>query len=127
MSRARLAQEKLTLPLYYLKMLPFCLYFVASVITGFHIYSLLALTVYGVPFNPLELVSLLGSFLLLIAACISLFRPYAAARVALIACLLIWSFYAPATANLVRNGFLRHKTVSCTYQYGWDATPSIDR
>jgi hypothetical protein len=122
-----LAQEKLTLPLYYLKMLPFCLYFVASVITGFHIYSLLALTVYGVPFNPLELVSLLGSFLLLIAACISLFRPYAAARVALIACLLIWSFYAPATANLVRTGFHRHKAVSCNYQYGWDATPSIDR
>src|ERR1700734_1947398 len=108
-------------------MLPFCLYFVASVITGFHIYSLLALTVYGVPFNPLELVSLLGSFLLLIAACISLFRPYAAARVALIACLLIWSFYAPATANLVRAAFHRHKVVSRNQKYGWDATPSIDR
>ncbi|MFZ0293491.1 MAG: hypothetical protein WAL52_07785 [Candidatus Sulfotelmatobacter sp.] len=107
-------------------MLPFCLYFVASVITGFHVYALLALTLYGAPFNPLELVSLFGSFLLLIAACISLFRPYAAARVALIGCLLMWSFYAPATANLVRHGFHRHKVVSCKHQYGWDATPSIN-
>jgi len=32
---------------------------------------------------------------LLLAACISLFRPYAAARVALIACLLIWVFLRP--------------------------------
>lgn len=106
-------------------MLPFCLYFVAGVITGFHVYALLALTVYGAPFNPLEFVSLFGSFLLLIAACISLFRPYAAARVALIACLLIWSFYAPATVNLVRHGLHRHKVVSCNHQYGWDAIPSI--
>jgi hypothetical protein len=108
-------------------MLPFFLYFVAAVITGFHVYSLLALTVYGVPFNPLEVVSLLGSMVLLLAACISLFRPYAAARVALIACLLIWSFYGPATANLVRTRFQRHKVVATNCGDEWDATSSKHR
>ncbi len=83
-------------------MFPFCLYFVASVITGFHVCTLLTIAVYGAPWNPLELVSLLGSLCLLIAAYISLFKPYAAARLALIACLAIWCFYGPAIAKSVR-------------------------
>ncbi|HEY4766694.1 MAG TPA: hypothetical protein VIH75_23685 [Candidatus Sulfotelmatobacter sp.] len=83
-------------------MLPFSLYFVTAVVTGFHMYALLSVVVYGVPLNPLELVSWLGSFCLLVAAYVSLFRPRAAARVALIACLAMWCFYAPATANFVR-------------------------
>lgn len=82
-------------------MLPFFLYFVASLITGFHVYTLLALAVYGAPANPLELVSLLGSLCLLIAAYVSLFKPNAAARLALIACLAIWCFYGPAIAKSV--------------------------
>jgi hypothetical protein len=93
-------------------MLPFGLYFVAGVATGFHVYTLLALTVYGAPFNSLELVSLLGSVALLIAAFISLFKPYAAARIALIACLMTWSFYGPAIANVVRTKFDKHSAVS---------------
>jgi phosphoglycerol transferase MdoB-like AlkP superfamily enzyme len=84
-------------------MLPFCLYFVAGVITGFHVYTLLTLTVYGVPFNPLELVALLGSLCLLIAAYVSLFKPYAAARLALLACLAMWCFYGPAIAKSIRT------------------------
>ena len=107
-------------------MLPFCLYSVTGVITGFHVYTLLALTVYGVPLNPLELVSLLGSILLLISACISLFRPYAAARVALIACLFIWSFYGPATVNFVRIKFHKQKVASVNHQTGWKMRPLID-
>ena len=83
-------------------MLPFFLYFVASVITGFHVCTLLALTVYGAPSNPLELVSLLGSLCLLITAYVSLFKPYAAARLAPIACLAIWCFYGPAIAKSIR-------------------------
>jgi len=83
-------------------MFPFCIYFVAGVITGFHVYTLLALTVYGVPSNPLELVSLLGSLCLLIAAYVSLFKPHAAARLALIACLAMWCFYGPAIAKSVQ-------------------------
>jgi hypothetical protein len=83
-------------------MLPFLLYFTTGVITGFHVYTLLAIAVYGAPFNPLELVSLLGSFALLIAAHVSLYKPHAAARIALLAALAIWSFYGPAIAKSMR-------------------------
>jgi hypothetical protein len=96
-------------------MLPFCLYFVAAMITGFNVYTLLALTLYGVPFNPLELVSLLGSLGLMIAAFISLFRPHAAAKVALIASLLIWSFYGPAVVKLVETKIDKHSVLSANH------------
>lgn len=90
-------------------MLPFILYFVTGVATGFHVFTLL-FAAYGAPLNPLELVSLLGSFCLLIAAYVSLFRPHTAGRMALIACLLMWCFYGPAVANLVRARL--HKPVA---------------
>jgi hypothetical protein len=108
-------------------MLPFCLYFVTGVVTGFHVYTLLVLTVYGVPLNPLELISLLGSLLLLISAGISLFRPHAAARVALIACLFIWSFYGPATVNFLRIKFHEHKVVSINSEAGCETRPLMAR
>lgn len=84
-------------------MLPFILYLVTAVVTGFHLWSLLSFALYGAPFNLLELLSLLGSFSLLIAAYISLFRPHAGARLALVACLMMWCFYAPAIVKLVRT------------------------
>jgi hypothetical protein len=84
-------------------MIPFFLYFVAGLVTGFHVYTLLALAVLGVPINPLEFVSLLGSLCLLIAAYVSLFKPDAAAKLALIAALAMWSFYGPAIAKSVRK------------------------
>ena len=84
-------------------MLPFFLYFVTGVVTGFHVYTLLTLAVYGAPFDPLELVSLLGSISLLIAAYVSLHRPNAAARLALIAALAVWCFYGPAIARIFRT------------------------
>lgn len=93
-------------------MLPFVLYFVTAVVTGFHVYALLSLVVYGIPANPLELVSLLGSFCLLLAAYVSLFRPRAAGRFALIACLAMWCFYAPAIANFVRARLHKPAAVS---------------
>lgn len=92
-------------------MLPFVLYFIAGVATGVHVYTLL-FAAYGAPVNPLELLSIVGSFCLLVAAYLSLFRPRAAGRVALIACLLMWCFYAPALANLVRARL--HKPVAMT-------------
>ena len=92
-------------------MLPFILYFVTGVATGFHVYTLL-FAAYGAPLNPLELVSLSGSFCLLIAAYLSLFRPHVAGRVALIACLLMWCFYGPALANLVRGRLHKPGAVS---------------
>jgi hypothetical protein len=84
------------------EVLSFFLYFAASVITGFHVCMLLAFAAHGAPSNPLELVSLLGSLCLLIAAYVSLFKPRAAARLALIACLAIWCFYGPAVAKSIR-------------------------
>jgi len=84
-------------------MLPFILYFVTSIITALHLYTLLALAIYGVPVSPLEFVALLGSLLMLIAAYISLFRARIAAQIALIAALLLWSFYAPAIAHRLRS------------------------
>ena len=96
-------------------MLPFILYFATAVVTGFHLWSLLSFALYGAPFNLLELLCLLGSFCLLTAAYISLFRPHAAARLALIACLVMWCFYAPAIAKLVRTKLARPAAVSqCT-------------
>ena len=51
--------------------------------------------------DPLELVSLVGSLCLIIAAYLSLFKPHAAARLALLASLAIWCFYGPAIARAV--------------------------
>jgi hypothetical protein len=95
-------------------MLPFLLYLVTGVITGFHVYTLLALTVYGVPFNPLELLSLLGSLGLIIAAYVSLYKPRAASRIALLAALTIWSFYGPAIAKSLRTRFDKQSSVAQT-------------
>ncbi|MGB6404297.1 MAG: hypothetical protein WBE31_04425 [Candidatus Sulfotelmatobacter sp.] len=91
-------------------MLPFCLYFVASIVTGFHVYTL-AVAIYGAQVNPLEIVSLLGSLCLLIAAYVSLFKPNAAAKIALLACLMIWSFYGPAIAKSVRTKLDKQSSV----------------
>jgi hypothetical protein len=94
-----------------LTMLPFILYFVAGLFTGYHVYTLM-LAAYGAPSSPLELISLLGSFCLLIAAYLSLFKPYAASRVAFVAALAIWCFYGPAIASLVRRQHGKPVTVS---------------
>jgi hypothetical protein len=92
-------------------MLPFILYVVTGVVTGLHVYTLM-FAGFGIPFNPLELVSLLGSLCLLIAAYLSLFKPYAAARLALVAALAMWCFYGPAIANRVRAHLGRPAAVS---------------
>lgn len=92
-------------------MLPFAIYFVTGIITGYHLYALISFALYGAPFNLLELLALLGSLCLLIASYISLFRPYAAARVALIACIVMWSFYGPAMAKIVRAKSIQARIV----------------
>lgn len=91
-------------------MLPFCLYFVTGIVTGFHVYTL-AVAIYGARLNPLELVSLLGSLCLLIAAYVSLSKPNAAAKIALLACLMIWGFYGPAIAKSVRTKLDKRSSV----------------
>ncbi len=89
-------------------MLPFSLYVITGVLTGVHLYLLLVFTVYTPAAALLEWVAMLGSLCLLVAACVSLFKPRVAARIALIACLLIWAFYAPATVRTVRTKVLKH-------------------
>lgn len=91
-------------------MLPFFLYLVAGAVTGFHVYSLLTLTAVGAPSHPLEFVSLLGSFGLVVAAYLSLLKPRAAARLALLASLAIWCFYGPAIAHAVEASFHPQKS-----------------
>lgn len=92
-------------------MLPFTLYVVTGVVTGLHVYTLM-FAGFGMPFNPLELISLLGSLCLLIAAYLSLFKPAAAARLALVAALAMWCFYGPAIANRVRAHLRRPAAMS---------------
>ncbi len=84
-------------------MLPFLLYLIAGLLTGFQVYTLVALGAYGAPVSPLELLSLLGSLVLIIAAYLGLWKPRLAARMALLAALVIWCFYAPATSHAVRS------------------------
>ncbi len=89
-------------------MLPFLLYLIAGVLTGFQVYALVALGAYGAPVSPLELLSLFGSLVLIVTAYVSLWNPRLAARVALLAALLIWCFYAPATLHAVRTWHAAH-------------------
>ena len=89
-------------------MLPFFLYLIAGVMTGFQVYALVALGAYGAPVSPLELLSLLGSLVLIVAAYLSLWKPRLGARVALLAVLIIWCFYAPATLHAVKSWHARH-------------------
>jgi len=97
-------------------MLPFLIYFVAGALTGYHLYTLIALAAYGAPFNPLEFVAFMGSVGLVLAGYVSLFRPYAAARIALIASLLVWGFYGPAIAKLTRARFASVAIVTASPQ-----------
>ena len=85
-------------------MFPFLLYLTAGVVTAVHVYILLSMGVFGVPRNVLELISFLGSLCLVGSAYLSLFRPRFAAKIALLASLGIWSFYAPAIAATVKAG-----------------------
>jgi hypothetical protein len=79
-------------------MLPFFLYLSAGAITGFHL--MLLATVEPQP-HPLLFVSLAGSVCLVVAAYLSLFKPDAAAKLALLASLTICCFYGPAIAKTV--------------------------
>jgi len=93
-------------------MLPFVIYFVTGIVTALHIGSLLVVALYGIPVSPLEVVALAGSFCLLLAAYVTLYRPRAAAKIALIATFILWSFYGPAIAGRIRAGSLKPAPIS---------------
>jgi len=90
-------------------MLPFVLYVAAGALTAVHVYVLLSLGILGAPSSILEFVALLASLGLIAAGYVSLFRSQLAARLALIAALGSWCFYAPATVATVKAG--RHSQV----------------
>jgi len=83
-------------------MLPFILYFAAGAVTAFHVYVLVGI---GKALNVLEFVSLLGSVCLIVSGYISLFKPSAAAKLALVASLAAWCFYAPGIAATAKAGW----------------------
>src|ERR1700691_4277869 len=93
-------------------MLPFVIYFITAIVTGIHLLMLLSLAAYGVTISPFELLALLGSFLILIAAYVSLFRPYAAARIVLLAAIIMWSFYGPAIATYIHGRLAKRSVLS---------------
>jgi hypothetical protein len=86
-------------------MLPFLLYFAAGSATAMHVYTLLSLGVFGATRSVLELVALAGSVCLIVSAYISLFKPHSGAKVALIAALGSWCFYAPGIAITLEGGW----------------------
>jgi hypothetical protein len=86
-------------------MLPFLLYLLAGVITAIH---LLFLALAGAPLHPLQILCLAGSACLIVAGFLSLFKPYTAARLALLASLAMWCFYGPAIARTIRTKLHRN-------------------
>lgn len=86
-------------------MLPFFLYLGAGAAIAFHVYALLSLAVLGAALNLPELVSLPASLGLMLSAYVSLFKLAVAARIALLASLAAWCFYAPGIAALVKAGW----------------------
>ena len=72
------------------------LYMATALTTGFQVYWVLMMAIWGAPTSPLEFVSICGSVVLFIAGVLAKWRPRAAAMTALCASAAIWSFYAPS-------------------------------
>jgi len=69
--------------------------------------------VWGAPTHPTQYVSLLGSFLMVLASYASLFRLRPAAWIALVGSLSAWTFYGPAlviTSRAVLDGSQLHRS-----------------
>jgi hypothetical protein len=85
-------------------MFPFVLYAVTAAVSGYHVYFLLTLGMFGVPQSASEYISLAMSACLLICAYISVYRPVQAAKIGLVAALGMWIFYGPAIISTIRAG-----------------------
>jgi len=72
------------------------LYLVTGVVTGFHVFYLMMLAIWGAPISPLQYVSMMGSAGLLVASVVAVFKPRLASEIALAGAIAIWSFYIPA-------------------------------
>jgi len=87
-------------------MLPFFLYAATGAVAAYHICSLLILAAYGVPQTLWEFVAFILSVCLVACAYFSLYKPSAAAKIALLAALGMWGFYGPAIAATIKAGRL---------------------
>jgi hypothetical protein len=78
-----------------------CLFLLTAIATGWQVYWLMMWGFWGKPSDPLECVSLFGSLFLLIGAVFAFLGRPSAGLVAGAGCLLLWTFYAPATWQTV--------------------------
>ena len=93
-------------------MFPFLLFATTGLTTGYQVYRLLMLAaLWGAPTSPLQYVSFLGSFALLGAAVLSLFRYRIAVQFALVFAFVIWLFYGPALIVSLQGAVSGHDTL----------------
>jgi hypothetical protein len=70
------------------------IYGATAIATGVQLWWLMSWALLGAPINPLEIVGLLGSVVLLVATVSGLRRHSSAQRIALCGLLLLWPAYA---------------------------------
>jgi hypothetical protein len=71
------------------------MYGATALATGVQLWWLMSWAIWGAPINPLEILGLLGSVVLLVAAVSGLRRHSSVQRTALCGLLLLWTAYAP--------------------------------
>ena len=89
-------------------MFAFTIYLATALATGVQVYWRLMWAIWGAPTHTVQFISLGGSCALLLGSGVALFRPKAAAVIALFGSLLISSYYVPAVAVSLQQLTLRH-------------------
>jgi hypothetical protein len=89
-------------------MFPFTIYLVTALATGVQVHWLLMWAIWGAPTHPVQFISLGGSFVLLLASFVALFRPRAAAVIAIVGSLAIFTYYVPAVVVSLQQLTLWH-------------------
>ncbi len=82
-------------------MIPFALLFITAVLTGWQLFYRIMLAVWGVPSHWLHSVSLVGSFVLLVAAYTAAWSRRTGFRVALVGLVAIGISFVPGLTSLV--------------------------
>ena len=98
-----------------LPLVPFALYLLTALSTGVQVLGLVVFIVWGRGVRWQELLSLVGSGILLAASVVSLFRSRLATHLALSACFALWGYYSFALYNAWKN-ITEHES-----QYPWQA------
>ena len=85
---------------------PCLLYLTTGILSGGEIYSTVIWGIWGRPTHPTELIALIGSLVLIVAAFRSLWSPKRAAWFALFATLTQWVYFGPSVNWLFRELFV---------------------